>query len=151
MTPDWKLLQPIEKEQPQTHWGRLATLLVLVVSFLAALFIFYPGVQERVAGVAAQRQMETGSLAQARRAAQIEVQALLRPIAHQGNIGGDREARLWRLGMAYGRLALIEDRANEPAKRDHYFELARQALREAGAKDPTDAFIRGCVRENRCR
>jgi ribosomal protein S18 acetylase RimI-like enzyme len=149
---DWKLLQPVERERRKSEdiWGRLGAatgILIGAVFGLGAMLAWYcSSGRERAAAVRSQRQLESGSEWEARRTAEREIQLLLRPIAHEGNIGGDQSVRRFRLGMAYGRLALIEERAGNLQKRDGYFDLARRALRDAGVKDATDDFIRHSLR-----
>ncbi|HET8646704.1 MAG TPA: hypothetical protein VFO85_14515, partial [Vicinamibacteria bacterium] len=83
------------------------------------------------------------SLEHQRRAAERDVHALLRgPQAKSDLRQRDSSGRQLRLGQAYGRLALIEERAGDLPRRDHYFLLARQALRAGGMKDPTDDMVR---------
>lgn len=140
---DWKLLQPVVKEDEPDTWREriLVGGGMMLLAGVVALWMF-PALREQLAARESRRQMLEAPVDQARRAAERELQVLLRPVDHKGNIGRDPSARQWRLGLAYGRLALIEERAGDVRKRDRYFELARGAMKEAGVEDPTDRYIR---------
>jgi hypothetical protein len=142
---NWKLLQPIAKEETASRGAHIGAAALAVALIAIIGFWFVRAIRERAATIAAQRQSGTAPVADARRAAEREVHLLLRPVDHEGNIGADRAARNWRLGLACGRLALVEERAGDTARRDLDFDLARSALREAGVPDPTDGYIRGRV------
>jgi ribosomal protein S18 acetylase RimI-like enzyme len=143
---DWKLLvSPEEPVAPRMltriGWFALGGAVTVVVGF----GWFMNAWRERAAAVAAQRALTESPVGAARQAAERDIQTLLRPLAHKGNIGADLPGRRMRLGLAYGRLALVEERAGDVVKRDRYFSLARRSLREAGVRDADEAYIRATI------
>jgi ribosomal protein S18 acetylase RimI-like enzyme len=140
---DWRLLQPVVKESEPDSWpARVVVGAALILTLGLMVLWLSPGLRERLAARDSQRQMLDSPVDQARRAAERELQVLLRPLDHTGAIGADRSARQWRLGLAYGRLALIEERAGDLRKRDRYFDFAKRALKEGGVRNPTENYIR---------